>query len=106
MIRRCVILVAGITGAVVLSSVAQSAPKVGEPVTVTACVYAGVGPGCLMLRGADGAVYNITGAKPRPPVGGSMIRLRGTVTDNLSMCAQGIVLDRIEWTVTKQKCPN
>ena len=99
-------LIGGIAGAAMLVPAVEAAPKVGERVTVTACVVAGVGPGCLTIRDRDGTVYNITGATPRPPVGGTMIRLRGTVTDNLSMCVQGIVLDKIEWTATKQKCPN
>ena len=34
-----------------------------------------------------------------------MIRVRGTVTDKMSICGEGIVLDRIRWTRTRQLCP-
>ena len=85
---------------------AQAAPKPGERVTTMACPYPGVTGNCLMINGADGMVYNITGANPRPRPGVRMIRLRGTVTDKVSMCAQGVVLERIRWTRTRQRCPN
>jgi hypothetical protein len=35
-----------------------------------------------------------------------MIRLRATVTDKLSACLQGIVLDRIRWTPVRERCVN
>ena len=58
-----------------------------------------------MIIGADGTVYNITSANPKPPLD-VMIQLRGTVTDKLSACNQGLVLDNINWTPTQQKCAN
>jgi hypothetical protein len=85
---------------------AQAAPRRGDRVSVTACVFPGVAPNCLMIRDADGTIYNITAATPRPRLGERMIRLRGTVTDKASICGQGIVLDRIRWTRTRQRCPN
>jgi hypothetical protein len=99
-----------VVGAGVLLSVvawvgsAEAAPKVGEAVTVTACAYPGVTGLCLMINGPDGAVYNITGANPRPPLDAA-VRLRGTLTDKLSICGQGRVLDAISWSAMKQKCP-
>ena len=58
-----------------------------------------------MINGADGTVFNITSANPKPPRE-VIIQLRGTVTDKLSACNQGVVLDNINWTATEQKCPN
>jgi hypothetical protein len=93
--------------AAVLSAVAaQAAPQVGERIALTACPHAGITAPCLTVNGADGTVYNITGATPKPPLDGRMIRLRATVSDKLSSCLQGIVLDRIRWTPVRQKCTN
>jgi hypothetical protein len=89
-----------------LSWPAQAAPKPDQRVTVTGCPFAGVTASCLMIKGSDGTVYNITGVSPKPRVMDRMIRLRGAVTDKASMCNQGIVLDRIRWTRTRQRCSN
>ena len=97
-------------GAVVLVgaliTAAQAAPQVGDRIALTACPHAGVTAPCLTVNGADGTVYNITGATPKPPFNGRMIRLRATVSDKLSACLQGVVLDRIRWTPVRQKCAN
>jgi hypothetical protein len=98
-----------VIGTLLLSSSALSpswaAPKLGEAVSVAACARAGVESSCLMITGADGTVFNITAANPKPPLD-VMIQLRGTVSDKLSACNQGTVLDAISWTATQQKCPN
>ena len=85
---------------------AQAAPKPGERIAVFACPYRGVVATCLMINGAEGAVFNISAASPQPRLTGRMIWLRGTVTDKASMCSQGVVLDRIRWTRLPQRCPN
>lgn len=100
---RAAMVLAGIS---IVPGGARSASAVGERVSVTACPYAGVTAPCLMIKGADGTVYNITGANPKPPLNGRMIRLRATVTDKLSACTRGMVLDRIHWTPVRRKCPN
>jgi hypothetical protein len=89
-----------------ISFSAQAAPQAGERVALTACPHAGITAPCLTINGADGTLYNITGAAPKPPLNGRMIRLRATVSDKLSACLQGIVLDRIRWTPVRQKCTN
>ena len=89
-----------------IAAAAQAAPRVGERVALTACPHAGVTAPCLTINAADGVVYNITAATPKPPINGRMIRLRATVSDKLSACLQGIVLDRIRWTPVRQKCLN
>ena len=97
----------GVLGTVALVSFpAQAAPKPGERIAVFACPYRGVVATCLMINGADGAVFNISAASPQPRLTGRMIWLRGTVTDKASMCSQGVVLDRIRWTRLPQRCPN
>jgi hypothetical protein len=89
-----------------MAAAAPAAPQVGERVALTACPHAGVTAPCLTINGTDGTVYNITAATPKPPFNGRMIRLRATVSDNLSACLQGIALDRIRWTPVRQKCAN
>ena len=96
-------IAAAALGAVMLSSSALAAPKLGEIVSVTACARAGVEGSCLMITGTDGTLFNITGANPKPPRE-VMIELRGTVSDKLSACNQGIVLDNISWTATQRRC--
>jgi hypothetical protein len=100
------LLAAVLLAAVLISAAAQAAPQVGERVALTACPHAGITAPCPTINGADGAVYNIAGATAKPPLNGRMIRLRGTVSDKLSTCLQGTVLDRIRWTPVRQKCSN
>jgi len=57
-----------------------------------------------MIKSSEGRAYNISSMTPRPRAMDRMIRLRGTVTDKLSMCNEGIVLDRIRWTRVRQQC--
>ena len=80
--------------------------KRSERVSIMGCPYAGVTATCLMIRSPDGTVYNITAAAPRPRRSERMIRVRGLVTSKASICGEGIVLDRIRWTRTRQRCPN
>jgi hypothetical protein len=102
LVTTSAVLLAG----VLISAAAQAAPQVGDRIALTACPHAGITAPCLTINGADGTVYNITGATPKPPLNGRMIRLRATVSDKLSACLQGIVLDRIRWTPVRQKCTN
>jgi hypothetical protein len=96
-----------VLGAAMLATpAAQAAPKVGERIAITACPYRGVVATCLMIDGADGTVFNISGANPKPRLMGRMIWLRGTITDKASLCSQGTVLDRVRWTRLPQRCPN
>ena len=100
---RLAAIAAGFLAAALLPAAAHAAP--GDNVSVLACARAGVEANCLVITGADGSVYNITGASPKPPLD-VIIQLRGTVTDKLSACNQGLVLDNINWTPTQQKCAN
>ena len=95
-----------LTGALLLPAEVQAAPATGARIALTACPRQGAMQNCLMINGGDGTVYNISSATPRPPLDGRMIRLRAIVTDKLSACLQGTVLDRIRWTPVRQKCAN
>jgi hypothetical protein len=101
-----VMAIAVLLAGTLMAAAAPAAPRVGERVALTACPHAGVTAPCLTINGADGTVYNITAATPKPPFNGRMIRLRATVSDKLSACLQGLVLDRIRWTPVRQKCTN
>lgn len=92
--------------ALLLSSTAQAAPNVGQRVTLMGCAFAGVSATCLMIKDADGALYDISEIRPRPRVLNRVIRVRGTVSNKAGVCIQGIVLDRIRWSRTRQRCPN
>jgi hypothetical protein len=86
----------------------QAAPKksIGERIAVTGCAYPGPAAACLLLKDADGTVYNISSVSPWPRPIGRMIALRGTITARPSACGQDTVLDRIRWTRLRQKCPS
>jgi hypothetical protein len=85
---------------------AQAATAAGQRVTFSGCAFAGTPDICLMIKSPDGTLYNISALNPRPRALDRIIRIRGTVTDKASVCNQGIVLDRIRWSRTRQRCPN
>jgi hypothetical protein len=85
---------------------AQAATAAGQRVTFSGCAFTGTPDMCLMIKSPDGSLYNITALNPRPRALDRVIRIRGTVSDKVSACTQGIVLDRIRWSRTRQRCPN
>jgi hypothetical protein len=93
------------TGLALFCAPATAAPKAGERVSIKGCVFPGVTGNCLMLKSSDGTVYDITSISPRPRGSGRMIWLRGVVSDRLSICAQGQVLERMRWTRVHEPCP-
>jgi hypothetical protein len=106
---KCPQIAAGavaLCAAMLTSFVAPAEPMRHGRVAITGCPYPGVTANCLMIKAANGAVYNITAISPRPRPSGRMIRVRGAVTDKMSVCGEGVVLDRIRWTSTRQRCPN
>jgi hypothetical protein len=102
--RRGLTAGVALAAAVWLPAAVLAAPSTGQRVFVTACVYPGVTGNCLMIKGADGTVYNVSGISPRPRLTGRMIRLRGVVTDKMSICGQGLVVEGIRWTRTRISC--
>jgi hypothetical protein len=99
-------VVALVVVALLTAPAAVAESKRPARVSITGCPYPGVTGSCLMVKAANGTVYNISSASPRPRLSGRMIRVRGSITDQLSACGQGFVLDRIRWTRTRQRCPN
>jgi hypothetical protein len=101
---RLLVLVALQLGLMALP--AQAASAAGQRVTFPGCIFTGTPDTCLMIKSPDGTLYNISALNPRPRAFDRIIRVRGTVTDKTSVCNQGIVLDRIRWSRTRQRCPN
>jgi hypothetical protein len=85
---------------------AQAASAAGQRVAFSGCVFTGTPDMCLMIKSPDGTLYNISALNPRPRALDRVIRVRGTVTEKVSACPQGIVLDRIRWSRTRQRCPS
>jgi hypothetical protein len=86
-------------------ALASPATAEGKKVTLTGCPYPGVEAACLMIKDKDGTVYNISSANPKPVPNDVAIILTGTLTQKLSLCLQGVVLDDIKWDRTKRRCP-
>jgi hypothetical protein len=91
--------------ALLACAIASPATAEGKKVTITGCPYPGVLATCMMIKDKGGTLYNITGANPKPQPNDVAITLTGTVTNKLSMCNQGTVLDDIKWDRTKMRCP-
>ena len=104
-VALCVALCVAFLLSFALSSFASAESKRQERVTIAGCPYPGVTANCLMIKAANGPAYNISAISPRPRSSGRVIRVRGSVTDKMSACGEGIVLDRIRWTRTRQLCP-
>jgi hypothetical protein len=75
-------------------------------IDVVGCPAAGIEMNCLVLRGTDGVIYDISAARPRPQAGNRAIRLSGTKAEKVSLCQQGIILDHITWSYAEQTCPS
>ena len=76
-----------------------------ENVTVSGCPIPGAEAGCLVLRAQDGKLYDLSGARPRPPLNGRGIRVTGRRSDPFSYCQQGRPLADITWQPTGVLCP-
>jgi hypothetical protein len=86
----------------ILATMALSAGA--EDVTVTGCAAAGAEASCIILKAA-GKTYDISAAQPTP-FPGTYGTLKGTLTDKVSACQQGMVVDPATWVVeTGKACP-
>ena len=95
--KRCLILSAGLFAMMTLAAAA-------EDITVTGCAAAGVEGKCIILE-SDGKTYDISAAQPTP-VPGTYGTVKGTLTDRVSTCQQGQVVDPATWKVDLgQQCP-
>ncbi len=76
----------------------------GQRVRLAGCVSGAVETGCVVLWDRTGSVgYNITSAQPRPDPGRA-INVTGVVSNQMSFCMQGPVLEQIKWSYTKGRC--
>ena len=76
-----------------------------DRVVVAGCPVPGAEAGCLVLRAADGKLYDLAGARQRPPVNGRGIRITGTRAERFSYCQQGEALAEVTWEATGTLCP-
>src|SRR5262245_4582659 len=84
--------------------IAMAMPALAEEITVTGCAAAGVEASCIVLKSGD-KTYDISAAQPAP-FPGTYGTVKGTVTDKLSTCQQGQVIDPATWEVeTGKPCP-
>ncbi len=76
-----------------------------DRVVAAGCPIPGAESGCLVLRAADGKLYDLAGARQRPPLNGRGIRITGTRAGRFSYCQQGEPLAEVTWEVTGTLCP-
>ncbi len=76
-----------------------------DRVVVAGCPVPGAESGCLVLRAADGTLYDLAGARQRPPLNGRGIRITGTRSQRFSYCQQGEPLAEVTWEATGTLCP-
>ena len=87
-----------------LSFIAMAMPAFAEDISASGCAAAGVEANCLVLKSGD-KTYNITAAQPTP-VPGTYGTVKGTLSDKMSSCQQGQILDPAIWEVEAGKaCP-
>ncbi len=77
-----------------------------DRVVIAGCPMPGAESGCLVLRAADGKLYDLTGARQRPPLNGRGIRITGTRAERFSYCQQGEALAEVTWEATGTLCPS
>ena len=80
-------------------------PAAAEEITVSGCAAVGAEANCIILKAEDGKTYDITAAQPAPAPG-TYGTLKGMLTDRVSICQQGMVVDPAQWQVKPGKaCP-
>jgi hypothetical protein len=98
LMKRSLILSVGIFALLTCNATA-------EEVMLSGCAAAGVEANCIILKTGDKKSYDITAAQPAP-VPGTYGTVKGTLTDKLSICQQGPVIDPAIWEVeTGKECP-
>jgi hypothetical protein len=81
-------------------------PGWAQEVRVTGCPTAGVEAGCIVLKGQDGTLFNISSADPKPDLTRRLvITVIGTKSGGPSACMQGQTLIDVHWRYTRQRCP-
>ena len=91
--------------ALALALMLPAAAVAQERIVAAGCPVPGTESGCLVLRAADGKVYDLAGARQRPPLNGRGIRITGTRAGRFSYCQQGEPLAEVTWETTGTLCP-
>jgi hypothetical protein len=87
-----------------LGLIALVTPALAEEISVSGCAAAGVEANCIVLKSGD-KFYDITAAQPTP-VPGTYGSVKGTLSDKMSTCQQGQIIDPATWEVEPGKaCP-
>ena len=76
---------------------AMSLAAAAEEITVSGCAALGAEAQCIILE-TGGKTYNITAAQPTP-MPGTYGTVTGTLSDKVSACQQGQVIEPASWTV-------
>ena len=103
---RSILLAAAGAVALMIPAGNAQAQGFGTRVVVDGCVTKGVEPGCLIVHERSSTfTYNISAAKPKPdPANKFAVHVTGVVSDRVSFCMQGPVLEKITLAYTKTKC--
>ena len=81
-----------------------SAPRPGEWVETVGCPRPGVENRCLMLQGADGRSWNVTGSD-LPAYSEWAVRVSGrAAVSGASYCQEGMLLTEARWEYTAMRC--
>jgi len=95
--RRLILLVVVLAGAVYVSGQAPRPKTAPVPVHGQGCVAAGVEASCLVVKDTgSGVLYNLLIRGARPQVG-TGIEFTGVPHEGPTMCMQGVPLDVTEW---------
>jgi hypothetical protein len=83
---------------------AMSFAAAAEEITVSGCAAVGAEAQCIILE-TGGKTYNITAAQPTP-MPGTYGTVTGTLSDRVSACQEGQVVEPATWTVDPgTQCP-
>lgn len=89
----------------VAAQAAAANPPAPKTVHFAACTAAGVEHGCIVARGDDGKLYNVTGVKPGLTAG-QWLQGTARVTNRASTCMQGATIaDFSPDAAHKRTCP-
>jgi hypothetical protein len=58
----------------------------------------------MVLTDNQGAVWDISSAKPRPKTGYQAIHVTGRKSRGVSTCMQGTRLESVQWSYTGEQC--
>jgi hypothetical protein len=84
-------------------TVASPSNGAGARVSFSGCPTPGVEAGCVLVR-SHGKTYNVSSAHPPVTINGLGVSGSG-IPEGVSSCLQGVVLQKVSWRHTRQRCP-